>query len=1388
VSTEDRRPTTDDRVDPAPEPAVRGPQPGRFRGFLYHPRTQLARSFLRRVVVTCAVILAVTIVTTVSVDVGPAFRAQAEAGGSGFLERPMHIGNLSVRLWDGTYVVEDLVIEGPTPESLPFLTAGRILVSMSWRTLLDRRLVFDTIEMTDWRVQADSRADGTHFPRFRRGEPGGESDWTTTLAYVRAHRGEFTFQDHGGPWGIVARNVDVTVSRPGDEYVGRATFTDGLTMMMNYVPFRTDMDARFTLDGSRVLFDRIELNTEGIESVLTGDTNFGFWPEMMFELHSTIDLPKMRELFFHDDDFTMEGTGHFDGLFHLFRETLPDGTQRNGREVKGDFTASVARVNDYRFDDVGGFVRWTPDLLEFSDGRTALYGGRADFSYLMAPFGQPEPAVASFDARYECLDLETLTDTFELQGIRLDGCLSGRNLLEWPLGRYAEHTGEGVVRVTPPAGVALMRRDTPATPGREDVDQRQPIPALSLDDPVAVGGAIEYRFGPDRIELGPSRLATDTTLVEFEGETDYGERSRIPFHVSSADWQEGDRLLAGILTAFGSSARPIPIGGSGTFDGQMTGSFRAPRIEGDFVGDRIRAWDVTWGSVRGSAVIHDSYVDATGVEIVEGDSSIRTAGRFSIGYPRSDGGPEIDAVVDIMGRPVADLRHAFTIDDYDIDGTIDGEFHIHGAYLSPDGFGKMTIRDGVAYGEPFEQATADVRLEGRGARLLDIFATKGGGSGTGSAFIDYDGNYSFTFNARSIPVESVALLPESSVPLSGLVDFDAGGSGSFAAPRYDVRGTLRDFFIADEGIGQVRATLNIDDDRMVVGLIAASPRLAVSVDGTVMLTEGYPATLAVGVTETSLDPYVRVLQPRLSPYTTAVASGSLRVDGTLADLDGLTVDAMVDRLDVRLFDYPIRNDGQIHVLLDRRKAHVQKMTIVGEDTSLNIDGTVDLRDRRIALDTTGDANLAVLQGFFQDIRSSGLVDLDASLGGSLDDPVLDGTFSITNGRIRHLDLPHSIDELNGQAEFDSRGVSLDGLRAMFAGGDVTFGGRIDKQGYLPSRLNVTINGTGMRPRLLDGLRTRVDADLALTGSMEAATLGGRVTIEDAEYLREISASGGLLDLATGDDGPPSLPSADVTTIPLSYDIRISAPSTIRVRNSVELTASADLELRGTYDRPQLLGAVEASRGSALFEGRRYNLNRGEIQFNGEWPLRPYLDLEVYTSVRVPDETYRITVRAVGPWPEPRLEFDSDPPLSEVQLLALLFGDVVPGRDVEFRAYSDVTPGQQLVRERAARFLTQGISSELNRAVQETFGVDAFQLTPSLGGPDTQSARLEPGARVRIAKEISERLWVTYSRSLSSSTRDQVILLEYEQTDRFSWILSQNEDRTYALELQVRRTF
>ena len=1368
-----------------------------MKNFLGHPVTQKTRMILRRIVIIVAVILATAFVTTLSVDLGPSLREQAERAATGYMGRPMHIGRLSVRLWLGRFVLDDVVIDGLEPGSRPFLVAKQLTVSMPWSTLFDRRIVFDAIEMTDWQMYVETLPDGRHnFPRFTRNTPRGQSAWTTTLQYVRAYRGEFTYEDKGTPWSVITRNLDVIVGRPTSEYRGRARFSNGTVLFQNYQPFRVDMATTFKIDGGQVRFDRIDLTSEGAQTELVGAADLGRFPEMTYQLKSRIDFATQKRIWFARDNWTTTGTGDFTGTFHLCREQLPNGRTRTGRELKGQFVSADTTVNAYRFSDFRGSVLWVPERFEVTDASASLYGGKANFDYRLANLGRRDlPRTATFDASYQDVDLTEFTNSLEWPGIRLAGRATGTNLLEWPLGRFADLHGNGQIAVEPPSGIVTMTRGMPTVSLEAELlsaGTDEPFSNHTPQQPVPTRAELSYAYDPEGIELAPGRLATPTTYVEIEGSTAWGERSQLPFHVTSVDWQDSDRILAGIMTALGSRTNAIPIGGYGTFDGVMLGSLRRPRFEGTFAGERMKAFDVVWGSITGKAIIENSYADVTDVQVGSDDSLMRIDGRFSIGFPRRGGGEEINARIRVTDRPVADLRHAFGIDDYDVDGLFSGEFHIFGNYRTPFGFGQMSVTNGVAYGESFDSATAAVRLEGTGVRLDSIAMMKGGGRATGAAYVGFsNGTYSFNLDGRRVPVERIALATsEAAPPFSGLLDFTAGGSGTFDDPRYDVRATISDFFVGDEGIGQVSGELNLDGRLLNVKLEAASPRLAVSGSGRILMTPGRDAELTFSVADTSLDPYLRAFNPALSPFTTAIASGTIRIVGQLANIDELLVDTTVDRFDLRLFDYRLRNSTPIRLALDRHSMRISDMRLVGEDTQLDISGIVNLHDETVAVRASGDAGLGILQGLVPNIRSSGRATVEATFDGPMRDPLVTGIMRVDNGRIRHFDLPHALENISGPVRFDSRSIRLDEVTAQLGQGPVRFGGRIDIERYQPTRLDVTMTGENMRLRFPEGMRSLVDAELTLEGPVGAPLLAGTVAVRNAVYTRNLDTGGGLFELAGG--GAPGLDGDAplVTTLPLRYDIRITAPSTLEIRNrAAEVVASADLQLRGTFDRPLIFGRAEVERGVFTFEGRRYQITSGSIDFNNPARIQPFFDIVTETRVRVPGQTYRVTARAQGTMDRLTPTFEADPPLPEVEVLSLLLSDVAPGQDVEFRQFSTSnTPQQQLLRERATRALTGTVTSQVGRVVEQTFGIDTFQLTPTLVDPNAQSSRLDPAARLTIGKRLSERIYLTYSRSLSSSTRDQIILLEYDQTDRFSWILSRNEDRTYALDVRVRRSF
>jgi translocation and assembly module TamB len=334
----------------------------------------------------------------------------------------------------------------------------------------------------------------------------------------------------------------------------------------------------------------------------------------------------------------------------------------------------------------------------------------------------------------------------------------------------------------------------------------------------------------------------------------------------------------------------------------------------------------------------------------------------------------------------------------------------------------------------------------------------------------------------------------------------------------------------------------------------------------------------------------------------------------------------------------------------------------------------------------------------------------------------------------------------------------------------------------------------MRLRYPEGVRSEVDVDLALTGRVTAPVLSGTVSVHNAIWTTRFDTSGNLFDLGGGStSGSPIVveggAAGNGTMPPLRLDVRVVAPGTLRIENSdATIVSSADLSFRGTYERPIVFGRTEISRGEFIFEGRRYLVTRGTIDFTNPLRIDPTFDVEAETQVRVPGQTYRVRLSASGTMQRLRPVFMSDPPLPPVEVASLLLGDLATGQDADLRALQrpDLTE-QQLVQARVARMLVSPVSGQIGEVVEQTFGVDTFQVTPLVTDPRQQSSRFNPSARLTIGKRISNRAYLTFSRSISSSS-DQIILLEYDQTDRISWILTRNEDDSYALDLRVRKEF
>jgi autotransporter translocation and assembly factor TamB len=220
----------------------------------------------------------------------------------------------------------------------------------------------------------------------------------------------------------------------------------------------------------------------------------------------------------------------------------------------------------------------------------------------------------------------------------------------------------------------------------------------------------------------------------------------------------------------------------------------------------------------------------------------------------------------------------------------------------------------------------------------------------------------------------------------------------------------------------------------------------------------------------------------------------------------------------------------------------------------------------------------------------------------------------------------------------------------------------------------------------------------------------------------------------------------------------------------------------------VFGFAEIDRGDVLFEGNRYQITRGTLTFSNPARIEPYIDIEAETRVRSVDQIYEITLGISGTPTNAAVTVNSDPPLPTANIFQLLLGQTADVRDAELQSLNPDAAARseaELLRIISARLLGGQISAPVQRGLERAIGVTSVQISPSIGN---ETDPLTPSARLIISQRISNRAYLTYIRALGTIVRDQIIVLEYDQSDRVGWVLTQTGDRTFAIDFRVRRRF
>jgi translocation and assembly module TamB len=1013
--------------------------------------------------------------------------------------------------------------------------------------------------------------------------------------------------------------------------------------------------------------------------------------------------------------------------------------------------------------------------------------------------------------------------------IQIAGQARGHHAMAWTNGHFGDTiSGDGEMVVTPPAGTDLAGAVMPAnlkiparTPAQDESETRRRLGLLGI------GGDATYHMDPEGLDFSESWAATPTSYVAFHGRyTSEGGRLNMPVHLTSYDAQESDRLLAAILTERGSATNVIPVGGAFTFDGKLTESFAALRAAGRFAGESIYAFKNTWGRTTGDIVLHDNGVDITN-GLVTGaapGSRLDIDGRFALGYRKEPTVEEMRATIHVEKWPVADFKQSFDLIDWPVDGTGTADLKLAGPYKRLVGDGTLRIDNGVAWREPFESAIGTLRFRGTGLAINPLRITKGLGVIRGDASINWtDSTYTFNVDGAGVRVDTLANFSSEKAKLTGVMSFTAEGHGPFASPAYSFKGSIPDLFVADQGIGAVGGTLTVRDRVVTINQIEVADPAGLgqaSGYGTIKFDDHYTSDLSLTVASASIDPYLKFFtDASWFQYTRLTAGGFVRIRGPLAEPGSLDVVANIDDARLKLFDYELHNGAPFALNYHDKSlwigeprctnaslpsCHLELLSGDGTqpqpETQLQLSGSVSGSDSTIDLLAQGSASLAILRAFkgFGDVVASGSATLEARLAGDYSDPHFSGRADIKDGRLKFPWLPRTLEGLNGPITINPTGVNFDGLRGQMGEGDVAFGGTIGFRDYRPEEFNLTLTGSGVTLRGYPrGFDSTVTANLWLRGPFESPLLGGDVDVTKVRMQQQIEPDVSLIAMAAAGG---SSASADAgapidSTIVVRSEVHIHAvPMRLIDTKNLWITGStSDLVIGGTIDKPVISGRIDVIAGKWFFSGNQFNIQPGSIEFSNPMKFDPYLNLQAEASTRGGGgQRYQVKVHVTGSLDgKPRIDLSSEPWMSQNDILAVLLGATPNFNTADLRNLRDPQQYEaQLMATLTAQFLVaqSGVSSIFEKTLPL---VDTVQFTPTmLAGGDVSLQSLNPNARVTIGKRLSEKLYLIYSRDLNTSSAaiNEVYLLQFDQNNRLQWILSRNEDRSFALDFRFRHIF
>ncbi|HTT17528.1 MAG TPA: translocation/assembly module TamB domain-containing protein [Candidatus Sulfotelmatobacter sp.] len=881
----------------------------------------------------------------------------------------------------------------------------------------------------------------------------------------------------------------------------------------------------------------------------------------------------------------------------------------------------------------------------------------------------------------------------------------------------------------------------------------------------------------DSLELAQFSLLTPDSKIVGTGTL--ATSSKLHLSVSTSNLEEWRPLVKALG---GPTDLPFRVDGNATFSGAAGGSFSSPTIAGTLVAEdfeftvpatsRTPEKPVHWDSLGATVQFSMRELSLHGGSLRRGDTSADFEFGASLQKGKLTENSPFSVRVNLHNVDVASTAALADL-DYPISGTADVSLQLSGTRAHPEGHGHIRAINGAAYSEEIENFDADLRFGGAEAILSNIHLTHLGAEVTGDAMFSPSTNgFRLDLEGKNFDLARVRQIHLEELPIEGCADFTLQASGTLDAPVIGAGVHVRNLTLDRELTGDLFLDATTKNRELLLTGHSQFPKGRLTVDGTVGMQGDYPAHIAAHLDHMDLDALWRAyLGDQLTGHSSV--AGTVTMAGPLRytrqwRLEGDATDVSVDVEYAKL-----HNQGPLRFTYADRTLLIPELHLVGEGTDVTGHGTIYYAEgHRLDMAADGQVDLRLLGGISPNLTAGGQATVHMILGGTVADPLPQGTIEIKNGTANYAGIPSGLSEMNGTLLFTRDRINIEHLTTRAGGGTLEFKGEGTNYNQ-QLHFSLTAIGKDVRLRYPPGVSSMATAELHWAGTKSSSTISGDVLVTKLAVTPGFDFSAYLERSRQSSAVTP----ANSPLYNVKLDIAVRTAPELQMKTTVaRLSGDADLKLRGSVARPSVLGRADILEGDATFNGIKFRLERGDITFANPVAIEPQVNLQATTHVR----NYDLDVTVTGTPDRLNVNYRSEPPLPKSDIIALL----ALGRTSEESEQLQQQSGQTLFSDEATSLIiNQAINSAVGNRMQKLFGVSRIKIDPQ--GLTTETNPAARGPQITIEQEFANNLSLTYSTNVSQSAQ-QIIQGEYYFNRNLSVLGTRDQNGVVSFDVRMRR--